>query len=54
MDASHFLVGGLTAVSLFLLIWIAVRSRRRAIENATESRSEGNDRPAANTRKGEL
>lgn len=54
MDASHFLVGGLTAVSLFLLIWIEVRSRRQAIQSATELRSEANDRPAANTRKDEL
>ena len=28
MDASHILVGGLTAVTLGLLVWIELRSRR--------------------------
>jgi hypothetical protein len=28
MDASHFLVGGLTAIFVALLIWIEIRSRR--------------------------
>ena len=54
MDASHFLVGGLTAVSLALLIWIEVRSRRQAFQGAAQSRSEAHDRPAANSRKAAL
>ncbi len=53
MDASHFVVGGLTAVSLSLLVWIEVRSRRKAIQNATELNIGANDRPAANARKDE-
>lgn len=28
MDASHILVGGLTAISIALLVWIEIRSRR--------------------------
>ncbi len=28
MDASHVLVGGLTAISVALLVWIEIRSRR--------------------------
>lgn len=28
MDASHFLVGGLTAISIALLVWIEIRSRQ--------------------------
>lgn len=28
MDASHLLVGGLTAISVALLVWIEIRSRR--------------------------
>jgi len=27
MDASHILVGGLTAIAIALLIWIEIRSR---------------------------
>jgi hypothetical protein len=30
MDASHVLVGGLTAISITLLVWIEVRSRRNS------------------------
>jgi len=30
MDASHILVGGLTAISIALLFWIEIRSRRNA------------------------
>ncbi len=30
MDASHILVGGLTAISVALLVWIEIRSRRNA------------------------
>ena len=30
MDASHILVGGLTAISIALLVWIEIRSRRIA------------------------
>ena len=30
MDASHILVGGLTAISLALLVWMEIRSRRNA------------------------
>ncbi len=30
MDASHILVGGLTAISIALLVWIEIRSRRAA------------------------
>jgi len=54
MDASHFLVGGLTAISLSLLIWIEVRCRRQVAEKVKELRSEINDRPAASTSKDEL
>lgn len=32
MDASHILVGGLTAISLALLVWMEIRSRRNAAE----------------------
>lgn len=28
MDASHFLVGGLTAIAVALLVWIEIRSRQ--------------------------
>ena len=28
MDASHILVGGLTAISIALLVWMEIRSRR--------------------------
>ncbi len=38
MDASHIVVGVLTAVTLALLVWIEMRSRRqRAAERAAES-----------------
>ncbi|HEU5401452.1 MAG TPA: hypothetical protein VFU86_08850 [Terriglobales bacterium] len=38
MDASHILVGGLTAVTLVLLIWIEIRSRgNTAAESGQES-----------------
>ncbi len=38
MDASHIVVGGLTAITLALLVWIEVRSRRqRAAEKTPES-----------------
>lgn len=30
MDASQILVGGLTAISIALLVWIEIRSRRNA------------------------
>jgi len=30
MDVSHILVGGLTAISIALLVWIEIRSRRNA------------------------
>jgi hypothetical protein len=30
MDVSHILVGGLTAISVALLVWIEIRSRRNA------------------------
>lgn len=30
MDASHILVGGLTAISIALLVWIEVHCRRNA------------------------
>jgi hypothetical protein len=30
MDVSHILVGGLTAISIALLVWIEIRSRRSA------------------------
>jgi len=30
MDASHILVGGLTAIAIALLVWIEIRSRRNA------------------------
>lgn len=30
MDASHILVGGLTGISIALLVWIEIRSRRNA------------------------
>ena len=33
MDASHILVGGLTAISLALLVWMEIRSRRNARPN---------------------
>jgi hypothetical protein len=32
MDASHILVGGLTAISIALLVWMEIRSRRNAAE----------------------
>lgn len=33
MDASHIVVGALTAVTVGLLVWIEIRSRRnRAVE----------------------
>lgn len=28
MDASHFVVGGMTAITVALLVWIEIRSRR--------------------------
>lgn len=31
MDASHVMVGGLTAVSLALLVWVEIRSRRNSV-----------------------
>lgn len=31
MDASHFLVGGLTAISVALLFWIEIHSRHDAV-----------------------
>ena len=31
MDVSHILVGGLTAISIALLVWIEIRSRRNAV-----------------------
>ena len=31
MDASHILVGGLTAVTIALLAWIEIRSRRNIV-----------------------
>jgi hypothetical protein len=52
MDASHLLVGGLTVVSLSLLIWIELRTRRQADRRVVESRSEVNVRPSAGTGKG--
>jgi hypothetical protein len=52
MDASHFLVGGLIAISLSLLIWIEVRSRRQGTEKVKEARSEVN--PPTPARKNEL
>jgi len=30
MDASHILVGGLTAIAIALLVWIEIRCRRNA------------------------
>jgi hypothetical protein len=35
VDPSHFVVGGLTAITVGLLIWIELRSRRNAQENKT-------------------
>lgn len=36
MDASYILVGGLTAISIGLLVWIEIRSRRSpAIQGQT-------------------
>ncbi len=32
MDASHILVGGLTAISIVLLVWIEICSRRNVAE----------------------
>lgn len=40
MDVSHILVGGLTAISIALLVWIEIRSRRNAAE------PEQNDAPS--------
>jgi len=31
MDVSHILVGGLTAISIALLVWIEIRSRSNAV-----------------------
>jgi hypothetical protein len=36
MNASHILVGGLTAISIGLLVWIEIRSRRNS---ATEEQA---------------
>jgi hypothetical protein len=30
MDASHILVGGLTAIAIALLVWIEIRCRRNS------------------------
>ena len=45
MDPSYILVGALTAISLGLLVWIEIRSRRNA-----EVQSEQNVAPAAAAR----
>lgn len=45
MDASHIMVGGLTAVTLALLVWIEIRSRRGTAEKATQSVSRADARP---------
>jgi hypothetical protein len=31
MDVSHLVVGGLTAVSVALLVWVEIRSRRNVV-----------------------
>lgn len=42
MDPSHFVVGGLTAVTVALLVWIEIRSRRNiAAEKKVASASDG-------------
>lgn len=42
MDASHILVGGLTCISLALLVWMEIRSRRNsAIQEQTARRGGG-------------
>jgi len=44
MDPSHFVVGGLTAVTVALLVWIEIRSRRNvAAEKKQASTAEGGD-----------
>ena len=51
MDASHILVGGLTAIAIALLVWIEIRSRRNAAlpeynrhhRNETAGAERGND-----------
>ena len=35
MDASHVVVGGLTAISFALLVWVEIRSRRNAASQET-------------------
>jgi len=36
MEASHILVGGLTAIALALLVWIEIRSRRQSAEQSEQ------------------
>ena len=38
MDASHIVVGGLTGITLILLVWVEIRSRRNsAIQEQTHT-----------------
>jgi hypothetical protein len=37
MDASHILVGALTAISFGLLVWIEIRSRRNSAARAEQN-----------------
>ena len=51
MDASHILVGGLTGVTFFLLVWIELRSRRQAAKAVADSGGDVNREPDASSRR---
>jgi hypothetical protein len=42
MDVSHIMVGGLTAISVALLVWIELRSRRNAAGQEQKAIPEAN------------
>ena len=52
MDASHILVGGLTGVTFFLLVWIELRSRRQAAKATADSGDDLNREPETSSHGG--
>lgn len=69
MDASHIVVAGLTGISLALLVWVEIRSRRNCAQeqavtpgnstatqepNPVAARSEKEKQPARKKRRGQL
>jgi len=53
MDASHILVGGLTAISIALLVWIEIRSRRNAAAPEQNSSPVDSDEARSHHRRNE-